>query len=468
MSLEPYIPEDYRGIKASTMEKAGVYFTLHDGKETVHYPYTNGTKHRELPKSIRNTGKMDTFFGQDDYNAGANITITEGEEDRLSVIQMMGDWPTVSVPGATPSKDFWENARLYLSNFEQIKLSIDNDPAGDALAEKFYRMFPGKVYRVNHGQYKDANDFLKAGAGKTYKTSWWNAQKIKPELFVSSPDDWEKVLLNETPYEYIPTPIVALNRKIKGFVKGGITVIKALPGTGKTSAFRFFQHHLIKNSDVKVAVLHMEEMNSTTGRGLVTYELGVNVSTREEAKENGIEESEVISTLKELTKDDRFITFSIDPNNPIEDTLEKIKLCREIYGVDYVFLDHLQRLAYLSGVDNATSGLTYLAVKIVDMTRRDSFSVIAISHVNSDGATKYAKAVEEEAIVVIEMSRNSKAEDPDERDTTYLDVTKNRPFALTGSAGCLEYDHETTMVREKIGPVEPVFDNTKTGKEIGF
>jgi 5S rRNA maturation endonuclease (ribonuclease M5) len=122
-----------------------------------------------LPKQIKISGKVDKFYGQDDYTSGKNITITEGEEDRLSVIEMMGDWPAVSVPGATPSKDFWENARQYLQNFEKIVLSVDSDEPGDKLADKFYRMFPGKVYRVNHGKYKDANDFLKAGAEAEYK-----------------------------------------------------------------------------------------------------------------------------------------------------------------------------------------------------------------------------------------------------------------------------------------------------------
>jgi 5S rRNA maturation endonuclease (ribonuclease M5)/KaiC/GvpD/RAD55 family RecA-like ATPase len=464
--LEPYIPDNYRGISKQVMEKHGVYFTKMGDKETVHYTYPNGTKHRELPKQIKISGKVDKFYGQDDYTSGKSITITEGEEDRLSVIEMMGDWPAVSVPGATPSKDFWENARQYLQNFEKIVLSVDSDEPGDKLADKFYRMFPGKVYRVNHGKYKDANDFLKADAETEYKRSWWNANKLKPDYFVSSADQWEKILLEETPYQYVPTPVEALNKKIKGFVKGGITVIKALPGTGKTSAFRYFQHHLLKNSEVKIAVLHMEEMKSTTGRGLVTYELGVNVNTKEEAEWNDISEQKVVETIRELTKDERFVTFAIDTSNPIEDTLSKIRVAREVYNVDFIFLDHLQRLAYLEGVETATSALTALAVKIVDMTRDDPFGVIAISHVNEDGATKYAKAVEEEAIVVVEMSRDKKAEDPDERDTTYLDVTKNRPFALTGFAGCLEYDHDSTMVREKIKH-EPQ-TQVQTNREIPF
>ena len=461
LSLEPFVKE-HRGIQKSIMENHGAYFTEHEGKETVHFQYPNATKHKDQslakkePRHITVSGKLDSFYGQEDYFGGKVLTVTEGEEDRLSVIQMMGDYATVSVPSAKPSAEFWANTKTFVESFEKVVLSVDQDEAGDKLAQKFYSLYPSKTYRVNHGKYKDANDFLKAGDYAGYKSAWWSASKMKPDGFVSSPDQWEKIVKEETPYEFVPTPIEALNRKIRGFVKGGITVIKALPGTGKTTIFRYFQHDLIKNSEAKIAILHMEEMKSTTGRGLVTYEMGVNVSTRGDAEANGVSEDQVVETLKDLTKDDRFITFDIDPHDPIQDTLDKIKICREVYGVDYIFLDHLQRLAYLSGVENATSGLTSLAVKIVDMTRKDAFSVIAISHVNNDGATKYAKAVEEEAIVVLELSRDGKSEDPNERDTTYIEVTKNRPFALLGDGGCLTYDHDTTTVSEKNSEVHKV------------
>lgn len=236
ITLEPYIPDSYRGISRQVMETYGVYFTKNDGKETVHYPYPNATKHRELPKTIRISGKMNEFFGQNDYTGGKRITITEGEEDRLSVIEMMGDWPTVSVPGATPGKHFWENARKYLQNFDEIKLSVDNDEAGDKLADKFYRMFPGKVYRVNHGKYKDANEFLKAGDKQGYKQAWWNAQKVKPDSLLSTKEDFRK-LYNDTPdYEYFPTDIDGLDEKMLGIHKGAFTLILAPTGIGKSLA----------------------------------------------------------------------------------------------------------------------------------------------------------------------------------------------------------------------------------------
>ena len=236
ITLEPYV-RNYRGISEAVLTQVGAYFTKTDsGEETIHWPYPTGTKHRKLPKSITMTGALSSFFGQDDYTGGKTITITEGEEDRCSVIQMLGDWPTVSVPNATPSKEFWVNVRKYLANFEKIVLSIDNDGPGDELVDKFFKLFPGKVYRVNHGSYKDANEFLQAGERQEYKSAWWNAQKVKPVGINTTAEDFLKVY-EETPnYEYFETKIPGLDQKMLGIHKGAVTMVLAPTGIGKSLA----------------------------------------------------------------------------------------------------------------------------------------------------------------------------------------------------------------------------------------
>jgi replicative DNA helicase len=255
--LETYVKDNYRGISRQVLEKFGVYFTKNNGKETVHYKYKNGTKHRELPKSITISGKVDHFYGQEDYNGGGKtLTITEGEEDRLSVIQMMGDYPCVSVPNASPSKDFWKNAQEYLQGWEQIKLSIDNDHAGNKLADKFATLFPGKVYRVPHTKYKDANDFITSGAREEYKRAWWNAQRIKPDNILCTKEDLIRLYEHTPNYEYCPTGIDELDEKILGLHKGALTIIVAPTGLGKSLApytpVLRYDGKVVKAIDVKV------------------------------------------------------------------------------------------------------------------------------------------------------------------------------------------------------------------------
>ena len=118
----------------------------------------------------------------------------------------------------------------------------------------------------------------------------------------------------------------------------------------------------------------------------------------------------------------------------------------------YIFIDHVQRLAYLSnsGVDGATSTLTTLGSRMAQLAKELNIGVIFISQVNDDGRTKYAASLEEEAIICIKLERTAESEDEVEQNTTTFIVDKNRPFAKLGRAGSVYYDPITTILREDL------------------
>ena len=453
--MDPYIPNQYRGISKAVMEKHGAFFTKDpDGKETVHFQYPNGTKHRTLPKSIKVSGRMDSFYGQEQYSGGKYITITEGEEDRLSVIQMMGDWPTVSVPGASPSKDFWTNARSYLANFEKIVLSVDNDEPGDALAEKFYRMFPGKTYRVSHGKYKDANDFLQQGVAPQYKDAWWNAQKIKPDNIRSSAEDFLK-LYHETPdYEYFATGIDLLDEKIMGVHKGAFTVILAPTGIGKTEFMRYLEWQALSTSDYSIAICHLEETPLRSILGLASYVLSDNVTRKDLIEEKG-KEQEVETALRMLSEKERLYQFQAKTTDTVDDLVEQIRFLVTAMGVDYVFLEPLQDL--ISGTTSEKESLlTDLTNKLKRLAPEINVGIVVIAHANEDGDAKYCKSIVQGAAFEIVLDRDVDSEDKFERNKTYVRVgRKNRVGGGSGPAGSLTFDVNTYTMSPDLGPVEP-------------
>jgi len=449
---------DFRGIKSHVREFYGV--KQYNTPNRVEYKYpSGGVKTRYIDdKSFSTKGaNSDELFGMNYFPSGSSkfVVITEGEEDAMAAYQMLSHngytTPSVSLPSATPKKIIWEKCFKWLDGFEKIILSLDNDGKADHIKDTLFDLFPNKVFVMDHGSIKDANDFLLQGKQKDYRDAWWKAKPYSPAGFVVSVEDWFEALESETPYEYTPTPIKGFNEINRGLVKGGITVFKALPGTGKSSMLRMLQHDLVVTHGKTVAVLMMEEMKSTTGRAMATYELGKNVMTKEDAEKNGVGETEVREALRAVVGDRRFISFDINPQNPVEDCLKQCKYAVAVYGAEYIFVDHLQRLAYLGGTDSATSALTELGVKLTEFSKRNNVGIMCISHVNEDGRTKYASAIEEEAIMVIEMKRDKVSDDPREQNTTYLTTSKNRPFALTGSCGMLMYDSETTMVSERFG-----------------
>jgi hypothetical protein len=463
LALEPYV-RDYRGIKKSVLEDKGVYFTKLGDRETVHYHYPHAVKSRTLPKTITTSGQLDSFYGQDDYNGGKVITITEGEEDRLSVVQIMGDWPVVSVPGANPSKAFWLSAREYLKNFEKIVLSLDNDDPGNLLAEKFFRAFPGKVYRVNHGKYKDANDFLQAGDQQEYKTSWWNAQKVKPENINTTAEDFIRVY-DETPnYEFFKTNIEELDSKMLGIHKGAFTLVIAPTGIGKTEVFRYLEYQCYKGSDYSFAFCHGEETELRSLLGLVSYELQDNLTRKDLIEEKG-REAEVKEVLKAFGESERFYQFKIGLSDTVDDIVENIRFLATAMGVDFFFIEPIQD--FISG-DTSTKEnlLTDLVNKMKRMAPELNVGIVVIAHANEDGDAKYCKSITQSAAYEIVLDRDRESEDPIEQNRTYVSVgRKNRTGGGSGPAGCLSFSVDSyTLAPDHIPVAVPV--KAKSKKEV--
>ena len=465
ITLEPYV-RNYRGITEKVLTQVGAYFTkTDDGKETIHYPYPNATKHRQLPKYITCTGTLDGFFGQDDYTGGKNITITEGEEDRMSVIQMMGDWPCVSVPNAQPSKAFWQNARTYLAQFDKIVLSIDNDEPGDGLVDKFFKLFPGKVYRVNHGKYKDANEFLRNGDGHEYKTAWWNAQKVKPDNINTTAEDFLRVY-DETPnYEYFKTGIAGLDEKMLGIHKGAFTMVLAPTGIGKTEFFRYLEYQCFKHSEYSFAFCHGEETELRSLLGLSSYELQTSVIRKDLVEQKGLE-SEVRKSLSKFGESERLYQFKIPLDADVDDIIDEIRFLATAMGVDYFFIEPIQD--FISG-DTSTkeNKLTDLSNKMKRMCPELNIGIVIIAHANEDGDAKYCKSLTQSAAFEIVLHRDAESENAEEKNRTYVSVgRKNRTGGGSGPCGSLTFSLDQYTLTPDSPVSEPPTPSSGRKKQV--
>lgn len=456
--------EGIRGLDADVAKLYGIQGQTDENGDIVQYAfkYPTNVKYRDTAPAggdkkiwMKERGSpINDLFGPK-VNAGSSkrIYITEGEFDAASLFQALGKtYPVMSLPSASWGEKFLQRNKDYLDSFSEVVYAGELDEAGSKSATRLYNTFPSKFYSISLTKHKDANDFLVAGDEAELKWSALKPQRYTPENFYVSLDKFEKIILDETPYEYTPTACEGLNDVINGHTKGGMTLYKAFPGTGKTALFRYFQYDLLKNTDQKIAVLHLEESKSSTLRGLSSYELGVNVSTKEAAEDNGISEEEVTQSLSKFLKNENLILFEFkkrDYEDIFEATLDYLRTAITVYGADYIFLDHIQRLAYMAGVEQATNNLTTFAVKAEDMCRDLNVGFNAISHVNSEGAAKYAKALEEACIISIDLNRDKESEDEIIQNTVQLSIPgKNRPWARLGNAGALYYDRETTLLRE--------------------
>ena len=280
------------------------------------------------------------------FTAGSSkmLTITEGELDALSVSQMLksGTYtnPVVSLPSATPSKKLWENCSEWINSFEKIIISVDGDEAGNAIATKISKLFPNKTYRVSHDKYKDANEFLQAGAGQEFKSAWWNAKKYTPENVLNSTEDFISLYTDTPEHQYVPTGIIALDDKILGLMQGHFTVIKAPTGIGKTEIMRYLEYNMLQHN-IPFAAWHLEETKLRSLLGLVSYQLNDNLTRRDLIEEKQAED-DVIRAIKELTKDELFYQFYLSDGQGADELCDQIRYFSQACGCKFVFFENLR------------------------------------------------------------------------------------------------------------------------------
>ena len=453
---------DFRGISEDTSKFYNVP-TLLDGegvptRRVYTYP-SGGTKTRVLPKTFFVSNfKSDELFGMDLFPAGSSkfVTITEGEEDAMSVSQMTSKngerYPVVSVPSATLSKRFWQGAaKEWLDSFEKIILSFDNDSAGKEAVETFGRIFPNKVYVMDHGNYKDANEFLQSGNSALFRKYWWAAQKFVPENVFNTPDQFLGIYRENDDSQYIPTNIKGLDNLLLGLMQGHFTVIQAEEGIGKTEVMRYLEYNFLsKYPEISFAVCHLEEPKKRGILGLVSYDLKDNLTRKDLIDVKG-RHQDVENSIINLTKNENLFQFSMATDEDPFSMLEKIRYFKEACGCQYVFFEPIQDLAYSKQSDDTIeSVLTKLSTLLARLAAEINVGIVTIAHENDDGAIRDCRMIGKRASVVIRLERDKLATDEETRNTTKCVVLKNRPAAVTGHGGLLEFDQETFTLQEKL------------------
>lgn len=446
----------YRGIGDATMKFFNVK-TLVDTsgtpiQQTYIYP-SGGEKIRRFPKSFSAYNlKTDELFGMNLFPSGSSkfVTITEGELDALSAWQMLQvnghPFPVVSLPSATPSKALWEKVKPWLDGFEKIVLSIDNDGPGNEVAEKINNMFPNKVYRVDHGRHKDANDFLQAGERGLYKEAWWNAKKWVPDNILHSAEDLLKLYTDTPNHMYVPTGIRAFDEKAMGLMQGHFTLFKAPTGIGKTELMRYLEWNFIQRK-VPFATWHLEETKLRSLLGLVSYDLKDNLTRKDLIEEKGMEE-EVQAAINRIAATEVYYQYFLKEEAGAEELRGQIRLMKEAYGCKFVLVEPIQDVINIGSEESKESALASLAVSLSRLAADLNVGIVSIAHTNDDGEIKYCRMLGQRASVIVRLDRDKEAEDFHDRNTTKLIIEKNRPCSEEGHAGEMLFDPATFTMRE--------------------
>lgn len=446
---------EHRGIQPNTMRfyNCQTFFDSNGNPVKHSYIYPDGgNKTRVFPKEFYVKGfKSDQLFGMNLFPAGSAeaVTITEGELDAMSAYQMLGSkYPVVSLPSATPSRKLLENAKDWLGSFKKIYLSLDADDKADKFATTLMQLFPGRVYKVPHDKYKDANEFLEAGAGELYRKAWWSSGLYTPENIYATEEKFLELLHDTPDHAYVTTGITDLDAKILGLMQGHFTVIKAPTGIGKSEFMRYLEYNLIKNyPTVRFASWHLEETKLRSLLGIISYYLNDNVTRKDLIQQKGRME-DVEAAIKDITHNTGYMQFHLEEADA-DALVDQIRVLTQVYGCQYIFFEPIQDVVTISNDDSKETILADLSVKLSKMAADLNVGIITIAHTNENGDPKYCKMIAQRASVVIDLERDKEADNLIDKNTTNLVVKKNRPCGFEGEAGQLLFDSDTFTLSEK-------------------
>lgn len=380
------------------------------------------------------------LFGTDIFEAGCNksITIAEGAKDALSLYEVLRT-PVVSVKSSSTAARDCIADRTYLNSFERIYIAFDADrPGRDALAACARLFDYNKVYVVRYNR-KDANEYLDAGDKDGLKNLWYNARRYLPDNIVSSFSDFKTIIETDV-QEGIAYPFPKLNYMTYGIRTSESVLFTAQEGVGKTELMHAIEYQLLRETKDAIAAIFLEETKRRHLQAIAGIEIGKPVHL----PDCGVSSDEVYRALQNVVEtDDRLHVYGHFGSDDPDVLLDTIRFLVSARNCRYVLLDHITMVVSGLAGEKERTALDYLSTRLEMMVKELDFALLLVSHVNDEGLTRGSRMISKIADIRVDLSRDLMAINADDRNTTYLRVSKNRFGGKTGPADILLFNPKT-------------------------
>jgi twinkle protein len=455
-----------RGITQSTCEKYSV--KVAEGKH--YYPYTDEYNNTVAAKvrtvetkqfSIMGDFSKAVLFGQNLFHKGGKyVTVCEGEVDALSVFQMTGSqWPVVSIRnGAQAALKDCKAQFEWLDSFDNIVICFDADEPGKKASTEVAELFGNKAKIVKHKVgYKDANEYLVAGASKEFVNEWWKAETYIPDGIVNAADLWEVVSTPEKPAEAL-YPWKGLNKLLYGLRPAELITITAGSGLGKSQFLREILYSLISNTEWKIGALFLEESVKKTARSIMS----VHINKMLHLPDTPVTEEELKESFNATLGTNRVFLFDHFGSTSTDNILNRIRYMAKALDCKVIFLDHLSIVISGQDTEDERKAIDVLMTKLRTLVQELEITLFVVSHLRrptgnaghengqsvSLSQLRGSGAIAQLSDAVVTLERKSMAEDENERHTTKVAVAKNRFNGFTGPACLLRFDTNTGRMIE--------------------
>lgn len=460
MTLKPL---KARGITESTCRKYQYYYTTYKGKpcQVANYFDEYGTligqKLRFQDKSFATKGKISkTFFGQQLYNRGSRLIITEGEIDCLTVSQLLGNQePVVSIPcGAQSAKKVFEANLKWLEGFDEVVVVFDNDDAGRSGAQEIEGILsPDKLRIATLKQYKDPNEYYINDKGNELLEALENAKRVTPENIINADTLLDDLL--EEPEEVtgygLPWNVKA-DKMIRGVRKGEITMLTAGTGIGKSTMIREIGYHLVMKHGLKIGSMMLEENVLRTSKGYI----GLYLNKPVHLSRKGISNEQYTEAFVNTLGTGNFVMYNHFGSLDNSAILKAIRYMTVTEKCDFILIDHIS--IAVSGIEsnNERKLIDILMTRLRQLCEELGVGLICICHLKRGDGKKSAEeggsisledlrgsqAIAQLSDTIIALERNQQAESDVKKNLVQMRVLKCRQTGDTGIGGKLWFNKE--------------------------
>lgn len=505
-----------RGISKETCERFGVRAGLSekDGKtiEAFYFPSFNqkgkivGYKKQDITvdkshdyhwTTVGSVSIGNKLFGQNTVEEmnrkRANLILTEGEWDSLSVYQSCVDSvkgtkyegiePTVvSIPmGTRNAVEAILHNEQFVKSYDAATLFFDDDhctpaelkkgimkghEAREAVASALVGSGLALMTITPSEGFKDASDYLQANKSQELsKLVQFGKRVFSAEKIVKASDISFEDLIAKRPEGLYVKSFPKLMDKLHGFRTRELVLLTAPSGVGKSTVSSIIANAFIDYGE-RVGQIYLEETNKETLQRAVASKLKVNYLKFKNDPTSVANIDAIRVAYDEICKDDKVIMLGHFGSLPITELMAKIKHMHLIEGCKYIIVDHLSLAISGSEVENERKELDMIMTELAAFCAANEVCIIAISHINRTAADQFKapKGKEDEPFwvkVTKEMMRGSAALEqlsfviiglepeilPDRsRGRVRLTVLKNRPWSYLGACDEFTVDDDTWEV----------------------
>ncbi len=380
-----------RGINEQTIRHFGITQSIEvmpqDRKQhkTINFNYWKGSELVNVKfKTREKYFKMVTDAEKIPYNYNSilqsdKIIICEGEEETMCWHQAGYPFAVSCPSGASKGNNNleWLDGVYYTFENKKIFLATDNDVPGKKLAEDIARRFePENLFKIDFGEFKDANDVLKAH-GETALQDLYNAAKPLPIPEVSSVADFRDELVNIYNSNYPKGSVIGYPEldKLISWKRGQFVIGSGIPGHGKTTFVDQVCIRLAFRENWKFAIFSPENDNV-----LKSVRMAEQISGKPLHGYNRMTKDQFDRCLSMI--DSHFSFFDTDnlEDYKIDNLLRIAKSLVRQKGIDAVIFDPFNYIDNDSESDSGNERIGKMLVKLKKFAKVNNVLVILIAH----------------------------------------------------------------------------------------